>query len=192
MKPNDFPDIITKIRGLLCQKEFVVIAIDGRCASGKTTLADAIKQEFSCNVLHMDDFYLPLEQRDADWQETPGKNINFQSVKEILNHISLKEDYRFRPYQCASASYGEPIHYQKNRLTVLEGTYSCHPQLQEYFDYRIFATISPEEQAKRIIERNGREGYLRFQSLWIPLEESYFSKYLIKNNCHLVLSEKKD
>lgn len=192
MNIADFRSIKESIQALLLEKEVAVIAIDGRCASGKTTLADAIKQEFSCNVLHMDDFYLPLNQRDADWQEIPGKNINFQSVKEILNHISLKEDYRFCPYQCVSASYGEPIIYQKNRLTVVEGTYSCHPQLQEYFDYRIFLTISPEKQAKRIIARNGREGYLRFHSLWIPLEEAYFEKYLIKSNCHFVLSEKKD
>ena len=37
------------------QKPYI-LAIDGRCASGKTTLANELSQSLSCNVVHMDDF----------------------------------------------------------------------------------------------------------------------------------------
>ena len=36
-----------------------ILAIDGRCASGKTTLAGELQKRQACNVIHLDDFYLP-------------------------------------------------------------------------------------------------------------------------------------
>ena len=41
----------------------LLLAIDGRCAAGKTTLAAGLQREFDCNVIHMDDFFLQLHQR---------------------------------------------------------------------------------------------------------------------------------
>ena len=41
------------------EKPRVIVAIDGRCAAGKTTLADHLKQELGTTVFHMDDFFSP-------------------------------------------------------------------------------------------------------------------------------------
>ena len=55
--------VLHEIEKLRRTKEKLVIAIDGRCASGKTTLAAYLKTALSCNVIHMDHFYLRKEQR---------------------------------------------------------------------------------------------------------------------------------
>ena len=47
-------------------QEYIVIAIDGRCASGKTTLANKLAQHFHANVFHMDDYFLRKEQRTKE------------------------------------------------------------------------------------------------------------------------------
>ena len=39
-------------------KSSVIIAVDGRCAAGKTYLASRIKEDINCNVIHMDHFFL--------------------------------------------------------------------------------------------------------------------------------------
>ena len=41
----------------LKEKESILIAIDGRCASGKTTLAAQLHEQTDCDVIHMDDFF---------------------------------------------------------------------------------------------------------------------------------------
>ncbi|MDR1683994.1 MAG: (d)CMP kinase, partial [Elusimicrobiota bacterium] len=46
------------------QKPFI-IAIDGRCAAGKTTFAKWLAARLKAPVLHIDDFYLPLALRPA-------------------------------------------------------------------------------------------------------------------------------
>lgn len=35
----------------------ILVAIDGRCGSGKTTLGEYLKGQFDCNLFHMDDFF---------------------------------------------------------------------------------------------------------------------------------------
>jgi uridine kinase len=47
-----------KIDELLMQKDIVIVAIDGKCTSGKTTLAAKLAEIYDCNVFHMDDFFL--------------------------------------------------------------------------------------------------------------------------------------
>ena len=41
-----------------------IIAIDGRCAAGKTTLAARLAKELGGDVIHMDDFFLQMCIRD--------------------------------------------------------------------------------------------------------------------------------
>lgn len=58
----------------LVQKEArgsFLVAIDGRCASGKTTLAGKLRSALKCNVVHMDDFYLPFAKRTEDRMAQP-------------------------------------------------------------------------------------------------------------------------
>ena len=49
-----------------------LLAIDGRCGSGKSTLAKFLAGQLGCQVVHTDDFYLPLAARCANWQQQPG------------------------------------------------------------------------------------------------------------------------
>lgn len=47
----------------------------------------------------------------------------------------------------------------------------CHPQLESYYDYKIFLDIVPEEQERRLTQRNP-ERVEMFQKMWILREES--------------------
>ena len=62
------------IQQLLCEKETVIVAIDGNCTSGKTTLANQLAANYDCNVFHMDDFFLPVDMRTEERLTTPGGN----------------------------------------------------------------------------------------------------------------------
>lgn len=54
-----------------------LVAIDGRCTAGKTTLAGLLQGKRSCNVVHMDDFYLPFAKRTPERMAQPGGNMDF-------------------------------------------------------------------------------------------------------------------
>ena len=55
-----------QIDELLAANDTVIVAIDGKCTSGKTTLASKLAEIYDCNVFHMDDFFLRPEQRTPE------------------------------------------------------------------------------------------------------------------------------
>ena len=59
----DKNDLKAEIRRLLNERGAVVVAIDGNSASGKTTLAEELREEFSARVFHCDDYFLQPYQR---------------------------------------------------------------------------------------------------------------------------------
>lgn len=161
---------------LCLKKDRLIIAIDGRCGSGKTTVADELSKIYDCNTVHMDHFFLRPEQRDAARLAIPGENIDHERfLSKVL--IPLRNDGKFsyRPFDCSAGSLGEPIFIFEKKITVIEGTYSCHSSLRDYYDLRIFLSVSPEKQSERILLREGEEKAQIFKSKWIPLEEKYFA-----------------
>ena len=76
--------VIAHIEALLAERDHVLVAIDGPCASGKTMLAATVNKRFGGNVLHMDDFFLRPEQRTPERFAQPGGNANGSKRKYWL------------------------------------------------------------------------------------------------------------
>lgn len=180
--------LIRKIAEILSGKEFVIIAIDGRCAAGKTTLANALKETLACNVISVDDFFLRPEQRTAERLLEAGGNIDYERLEqEVLIPLSRGKDFSYQPYNCRTQSLKEPVHIYKNKINLIEGSYSCHPKLKKYYDYKIFLTVDSTAQRERILRRNGVDGFRVFAEKWIPMEEKYFSECKTEQDCDLVI-----
>lgn len=179
--------IILKWKG---QKK-VLIAIDGRCGAGKSTLAEELEREmaekFTCAVIHMDDFFLQPHQRTKIRLEEPGGNVDYERfLEEVLIPLQDITNISYRPYDCHSQSFKEPVIVENSSLIIVEGSYSCHPNLWNYYDLHIFLDITEEEQIKRIRKRNGAEAVKVFQEKWIPLEERYFERFPIRQKCDMI------
>lgn len=182
-------EILEHIQGFGDSKPSI-IAIDGRCASGKTTLAALLKEKTGCNVIHADHFFLRKEQRTQQRLEEAGGNIDFERLRdEVLLPLRRNGSCSYRKFDCKSMSLSEEeIVVKANPLTVVEGSYSCHPELWDFYDLRIFLSVGADEQAKRIERRNGVDAATMFRERWIPLEEKYFAAYRISQRCDLVFN----
>jgi len=168
------------------EKASVLIAIDGRCASGKTTLAARLEELCGCAVVHMDEFFLRPEQRTLERYAEPGGNVDRERfLEEVLLPFGRGEPVAYRPFDCGTQSLREPVLLRKTPVTVVEGSYSCHPDLLEYYDLRVFLTVEPEEQQKRIVAREGEDYAQVFREKWIPLEERYFAAFEAEKRCEL-------
>lgn len=179
---------ITALRPLFSSlSKGAVIGIDGRCASGKTTLSRALEQEFSCRTVHMDDFFLPPPMRTDTRLKTPGGNVHFERfLSEAAPHL---KDARlvYRAFDCASLTFFDRT-LPPAPFTVVEGSYSMHPALRELYDLKIFLSVDENEQRRRILAREGARAQ-NFFDKWIPLEELYFRTFDIESLCDIVLKE---
>ncbi len=168
----------------------VILAIDGRCGSGKTTLAGMIAQRYRAEVIHMDDFFLQKDQRTPERLAEPGGNVDRERFRRevILPILEGKEQFEYQRYDCSRQEFGETVRIVKSPLIVIEGAYSCHPYFGDIYDIRIFMDVDPAEQRRRILSRNGPEMLPRFVSEWIPMEELYFKTFRIKEKCSICLT----
>lgn len=169
------------------RKEPLLVAIDGRCAAGKTTTASLVKEKTDCNIIHMDSFFLQPGQRTKERLSEPGGNVDYERVKkEVLIPLSQNRPFSYRPFDCKSMELCVPVKVEPASVTIIEGSYSCHPVLWDFYDLRIFLNINAEEQLQRIKRRNGIEAAQVFTNKWIPMEEKYFKEYDIQKRCDLV------
>lgn len=181
--------VLQAVQALPQSRQPLIVALDGRCASGKTTLAALLQQRTGCSVVHMDHFFLRPEQRTRERLEQPGGNVDYERfLAEVLEPLRAGKDCSYRPYDCKQQKLAEPVAVRQDRLIVVEGSYSCHPTLWERYDLHVFLTVNPQEQLRRIERRNGPQGLEMFRQRWIPLEERYFSACRVEERCELRLS----
>lgn len=167
-----FP-LLLEVSALLFLQQPLVLAIDGRCGSGKTWMADVIGSVFPCRVIHMDDFYLPMDRRSPHWKEIPAGNMDLQRLRsEVLLPARRGEDIQYRAYRCSEGAFLPPELLPAQPLTVVEGSYSLHPTLRDCYHKTAFLSCAPDIQARRLAKREGSH-YFAFVDTWVPLEEQY-------------------
>lgn len=161
-------------------KPVYIIALDGRAASGKTTMARQLAEILDADVIHMDDFFLPMELRTEQRLATPGGNVHYERFREeVLPHLAKPEPFAYRKFECSIKNFNGVRPIGTKPFRIVEGSYSLHPELGDYADLTVFSDVEPEEQLRRIRERNGEDGAEMFKNRWIPLEEAYFGAYHI-------------
>ena len=164
-----------KIDALLKEKDRIIVAIDGKCTSGKTTLAGKLAEIYDCNVLHMDDFFLRPEQRTPERFEEIGGNVDYERFwEEVLLPLKAGRAFSYRPFDCKTLTLSDPVFVPVKKLNIIEGSYALHPYFNDPYDYTILLQVDAQTQRQRILQR---PAFLqeRFFREWIPMEDRYFA-----------------
>lgn len=165
-----------------------IVAIDGGSASGKTTLSQTLQGLYPCTVFHMDDFFLQPQQRTPQRYAQIGGNIDWERFSaEVLAPLRRGEPVNYRRFDCRTMTLGAAQQIVPENLIIVEGAYSMHPELAEYYDLSVFLQITPALQRQRILCRNGPEQAQPFFDKWIPLENAYFQETNITKRCDITL-----
>ena len=164
-----------------------LLAIDGRCGSGKSTLAAWLAEQLPCNLVHMDDFYLPMDRRRPDWAEHPGANMDFARLRaQVLAPLLAGQEAAYRAYACRRGELLPAVALPPRPPTIVEGSYALHPALDVPYACRVFLTCAPACQCARLQKREGGR-YPAFAQRWIPLEEGYLAAEHPERGCDIVL-----
>ncbi|MEE0803287.1 MAG: uridine kinase [Oscillospiraceae bacterium] len=184
---TDFETVLLqRIRALAATQPRVLVAIDGRCAAGKTTLAASLQAQLECNVFHMDDFFLRPEQRTSERLHQSGGNVDYERfLTEVLRPLHDGQAVTCRPYDCHTQQLHAPVRAEVRAVSIIEGSYSCHPALWDLYDLHVFLSVGLEEQRRRIAARSGEKMLPMFTNVWIPMEETYFAQFRVAERADL-------
>ena len=176
-----------QINMLLEEKNFVIVAIDGKCTSGKTTLASQLAEIYDCNVFHRDDFFLRPQPRTPERFAEVGGNVDYERFhEEVLLPLKSGKAFSYRPFDCSTFTLAAPVTVAPKKLNIIEGTYSHHPYFGNPYDLKILLTVDEETQRQRILERPAFL-HKRFFEEWIPMENRCFREFDIPDRCDILV-----
>jgi len=183
-------DAITTLR----TTEPTLVAIDGRSAAGKTTLADELAAHLRAQgrpVLRssLDDFHPPGHKyRSSERRYTPAtyyaEGYSYAAFRQlVLDPLRPGGSRRCRLALWDSfndvALPEEWIDAPNNVIMIIDGAFLLRPDLRQYWDYVIWLQIDWETMLERVAKRDvawvGSAEIVieRYRTFWIPMHEYY-------------------
>ena len=185
---NNISMLKQRIEALKAEKTPVLVALEGGSASGKSTLGGQLAQALDATLVHMDDFFLPLELRTPERFAQPGGNIHWERfLQEVLLPLKEGKPLEYGIFDCSEMAVTRTLREIPRDVVIVEGAYALHPQLRAFYDLKIFLQVDARTQKDRILARNGEEMLQMFLRRWIPLEQQYFDACNVKDCCDLIL-----
>jgi len=163
-------DIIEKILNTTNNNETTLVAIDGLGGSGKSTLSKEIKAaKVSCDIVEMDDFYLPESERTQS-----GCLFDLERLeKEVLYPLKANGKASYYKYDWDKDRVAVTATSVSSRIVIVEGVYSYSRTLRSYYKHSIWVECDFDTRLMRGVQRDGEEMRKTWVEIWMPAEQEY-------------------
>ena len=162
MPPSEAVDFVVSRIGQLAGTRWV--GVDGKGASGKTTLAARIATALGgCSVIHVDDFARP---------DLRGWDIA-RFVTQVRDPLLAGRTARYQRWDFAANTGAEWLEVEPGGPVVVEGVSATDVRLGLAFDVTLWVEVPAAERLRRALARDGEALRERWLTDWIPSEDDY-------------------
>lgn len=167
----------------------LIVAIDGRSGTGKSTLAEALARLLPAVVIEGDDFYAGGTGIKGDAPQARAvRCIDWQAQRPVLSALRKGFPARYHAFDwerfdgsaCAGATIIDPA-----PIVILEGVYAARPKLRDLLDLCILVRAPDRIRMARLTAREGALGPWELQ--WHEAEQWYFAHVAPLSSFDLVL-----
>lgn len=152
------------------------VALDGRSASGKTTLAAALAEILGAAVIEGDDFYTGgTEARTEPPVELVKLCIDWQEQRRVLEALRAGQAASWHAFDWEAFDgriCEDPTVLSPRPIVILEGVYASRPELDDLIDVKILVRADEALRESRLVAREGT--ITPWQRRWEAAEEYYF------------------
>jgi uridine kinase len=170
----------------------VLVALDGRSAVGKSTLAQQIAARAAALVIDGDDFYRGGD--DAFWQaRNPAEKvdlaIDWRRQRALLTKLQRGEPARWQPYdwEVDDGRLAAEVNVVPAAVVILDGAYSARRELADLFALRALLDVPRQVRRERLLRREGERYRAEWESRWSEAEDLYFERLMPPDSFDLVL-----
>jgi uridine kinase len=140
------------------------VGVDGKGATGKTTLADRIAAALPGSVVvHIDDFARPDVQ---GWERD-------RFVRQVVQPLLAGRPGRYQRWDFDRNMGAEWHTVPVGVPVVVEGVSATDERLGVPWDFTIWVEVPYEVRLARALERDGPERMDRWLNDWMPSEDAY-------------------
>ncbi len=180
----------------------VRVAVDGRSAAGKSTLGDELAVALERRgrlVIHasIDDFYCPwvheLSRRRLSAEAFYSRAYDYPALRSLLlEPLGPNGSRRYRTRWHDGWNEGQIDEPERiassDAILIVDGVFLLRPELNGFWDVRVFVDIEAEQSLERGVERDltleeptvgalRREQRLRvYRERYLPAEETYLNE----------------
>ncbi|MDQ6884473.1 MAG: hypothetical protein M3077_09620 [Candidatus Dormibacteraeota bacterium] len=164
-----------------------LVALDGGTGAGKSTVAALVAAELGGSVVATDDFF-SSHVTGAEWDaytaaEKAALAINWRRLRrEALEPLRRGQQASWHPFDFESYDYttgsglaDEVVTRAPTRVIVVDGIYSCRPELADLIDLCVLVDASASVRRQRHDRREG-DDEADWHSRWDEAENYYFRK----------------
>ena len=180
-----------------------VVGLDGRSGAGKSTMAAAVAEGLrsggrSVVVVAGDDFYAGGSAATWDGrsaEEKAASVIDWRRQRAVLGNLRDRGAAEWRPFDWDSDDWdaeppplaAEPVRAVGAHVIVLEGAYSCRPELADLLDLRVLLDVPDERRRRQLLGREGDEYRADWEARWSAAEDHYFGAVVPASSFDLVV-----
>jgi uridine kinase len=187
----------------------LVVGLDGRSGSGKSTVAAAVADALERGDDGADSVLVTVIEGDsfygggcaASWdRRTPAENaalvIDRHRQQTVLEDLRRQGTATWHPFDWDSERWDQepsplaarPITAVAAPVVLLEGAYSCRPDLAHLLDLRVLLDVAPDLRRRRLVEREGDDHRPDWDARWSAAEDHYFGTIMPPDRFDLVLA----
>lgn len=153
----------------------MLIAIEGYGGSGKTTVAEALKEQLKdAYVISMDDFIIKARLAEPSWDK--GAFDRERLEQQVLIPATTGKDVAYQKLIWESDTLSKPVTVPKVAYLIVEGISSYHPNIAKYYDYKIWVDTPMELAKERGHARDGSNENAQHWDLWAQNDLAYQQK----------------
>ncbi len=167
----------------------VLIAIDGFGGSGKSTIAEKLKNVLDdAYVVSIDDFIVKEKILEASWDK--GGFDRERLEKQVLMPVVKGEPVVYQRLIWQTNELSEAIAVPDVQYLIIEGITSCHPDIVKYYDYKIWVDTPIEIAKQRGRARDAQNENSVHWDLWAANDLEYQNTYHPEQNADFIVDNK--
>lgn len=153
-----------------------LIAIEGFGGSGKSTIASSLAEILgNAFVISIDDFIVKEKLAEPSWDS--GVFDRTRLERQVLAPITDNQPASHQKLIWQTNQLSEPVDVPDVDYLIIEGISSYHPDIERYYDYKIWIDTPIAIANKRGHARDGSNENAQYWELWSNNDLAYQQKY---------------
>lgn len=182
---SNISQAINEIKSIKKPIKPIIVGIEGFGGSGKTTLANKLKNKLNkCAVISIDSFIIKENAKQGKPQE---ETFDIGRLEEqVLKPASSGGQISYQVLDWANNTLGKMIELTNIDYLIIEGITSFHPTVEHYYDYKIWVD-TPIEVAKSRgqLRDKGNENEFMWDK-WAECDLAYREKFHPDNRADFI------